>query len=90
MLKDNLKEDYVLQLDDDVTGMEYKFDDKITKIVEKNHLLKVIDNCYNVAIDLGTCTFGFISSPNPMLYTQLNHFLFGGMVTCGIGKYQKI
>jgi len=89
MLQDNINEDYVLQLDDDVDGMEYKFDPKVTRIVDKEHILRIIDNCYRMADDLGTNLFGFISSPNPMLYTQLNHFLFGGMVACGIGIIPK-
>jgi len=89
ILKQHLKEDWILQLDDDVTGIEYKFSEKITKIVEKNHFLGVIENIANLAMDTKTCLFGLHASPNPFNYNQLEHFIFSRLVACGIGLVPK-
>lgn len=85
MMEDNLDNDYIFMIDDDVTGMEYKFADRMLRIVEGYHCREVIQNAYQVALDLGTPLFGFVSSPNPFLYTQMDHVHFNGMIACGIG-----
>lgn len=87
MLQDNLKEDYVFQVDDDVTEFEYEFTKKLSpeRIVDPEHIKRIVYNAYCAANDIGTCLFGFISSGGPNLYTQLNHVLFSGAIFCGIG-----
>jgi hypothetical protein len=89
IVEQHMDEDYMFQLDDDVTGMEYKFADKITRIVDPYHFREIIANCHQAALDLETPLFGFVSSPNPFLYTQIDHVHFSGMIACGIGIIPK-
>ena len=85
MLEQNRSEDYLFMVDDDVTGMEYKFADRMVRIPNGYHCREIIQNAYQVAYDLETPLFGFVSSPNPYLYTQMDHCHFNGMIACGIG-----
>jgi hypothetical protein len=80
MYEDNKDQDYIFQIDDDITSLEYKFSDKITIIVDSDHIKEVIDNAYQIAYDLGTPLFGLAAGIGPMLYTQLDHFYFSGFV----------
>ena len=89
MVNKHRDEDYFFMIDDDVTGMEYKFSDKVTRVVDTQHIQEIIQNAYITANDLKTPLFGFVSSPNPMLYTQIDHVHFNGMIACGIGIIPK-
>lgn len=89
MLEQHLKEDYVFQIDDDVVEFEYKFSERVDRIVDPDHIKAIVENAYNAANDLGTPLFGFLSTVGPMLYTQLNHALFSGTIICGLGIIPK-
>ena len=80
MYEDNLNEDYSFQFDDDITSLEYKFSDRMTLIVDPEHIRAVVDNCYYVANDIGTPLFGIAAGVGPLLYTQLDHVFFTGFV----------
>ena len=80
MYEDNKKEDYTFQFDDDIIALEYKFSDKMEIIVDPKHIKAVIDNCYQMALDIGTPLFGIAAGVGPMLYSQLNVCMFSGFV----------
>ena len=81
MYDKNKNQNYVFQLDDDVTAFEYKFTDgKIDIIVDRGHIRDIVDNMYQVAYDIGTPLFCPSAGVGPLLYTQLNLCYFSGFV----------
>jgi hypothetical protein len=72
--------DYVFQIDDDISGLEYKWMDQMTMIVDSDHIRSVIDNMYMVANDIGTPLFSVAAGVGPLLYTQLTLCYFSGFV----------
>ncbi|MDC3257158.1 hypothetical protein OAU44_00120 [bacterium] len=80
MYDDNLNENYTFQFDDDIISLEYKLEDRMTVIVDASHIRAVIDNCYQMALDIGTPLFGLAAGLGPMLYSQLNLVQFSGFV----------
>lgn len=80
MYNDNKDRDYVFQIDDDISGLEYKWEDKMTIIVDSKHIRSIIDNMYMVANDIGTPLFSVAAGVGPKLYTQLTLCFFSGFV----------
>lgn len=80
MYEDNKDQDYIFQVDDDIRYLEYKFSERVTLIVDADHIKSVVDNAYQIAYDIGTPLFGFAAGIGPMLYNQLDHFFFSGFV----------
>ena len=80
MYNDNKDRDYIFQIDDDISGLEYKWMDKMTIIVDSNHIRSIMDNMYMVANDIGTPLFSVAAGVGPKLYTQLTLCFFSGFV----------
>ena len=76
----NEHRDYVFQIDDDISGLEYKWSTKIDHITDSNHIRSIIDNIYIVANDIGTPLFSVAAGVGPKLYTQLSLCYFSGFV----------
>lgn len=74
------KEDYIVILDDDVLGIYYRFADKMELVTNGEHFREILQNSYQVALDLGTPLFTYSANQNPNMYTQLDHFAFKGNV----------
>jgi len=87
MLEDNLNEDYVFQLDDDAKAIEYKFTGRIgvDDIVNSDHVMEIVQNMYQVALDIGTPLFTFTAAIGPLHYTQLDMCHFSGTINVGYG-----
>jgi len=81
LYEDNKDQNYVFEIDDDITSFEWKFSDgRMELIVDAGHIREIVDNCYQVAYDLGTPLFGFVASLGPKLYTQMDHCHFSGFI----------
>jgi len=81
LYEDNKDQNYVFEIDDDSTAFEWKFSDgRIEVITDAGHIREIVDNCYQVAYDLGTPLFGFVASLGPKLYTQMDHCHFSGFI----------
>jgi len=80
LYENNKDQDYVFEVDDDITYFEYKFSDKVKMIADADHIKNVVDNAYQVAYDIGTPLFSFAAGIGPFLYTQLDHVFFSGFV----------
>lgn len=80
MYDDNKDLDYLFQIDDDISGFEYKWADKMTIIVDPNHIRELVDNMYMVSNDIGCPLFSVAAGVGPLLYTQLNLCYFSGFV----------
>lgn len=73
-------EDYIVILDDDVIGIYYRFGEKMDLIVDPDHFREVLQNSYQVALDIGTPLFCYSANLNPNMYTQLDHCDFKGNI----------
>jgi hypothetical protein len=80
IVDDNRDEDYFVILDDDVIGITYRFEDKMVEIANPDHFRGVLQNSYQVALDLGTPLFGYEATMNPNFYTQMDMFSFAANV----------
>jgi len=80
LVEQHRHEDYIVILDDDVIGIYYRFDDKMNLIENPKHFREVLQNSYQVALDLGTPIFCYSANQNPNMYTQLDHCSFSGNV----------
>jgi len=80
MYEENKNLDYIFQIDDDITGFEYKWEDRMTIIVDKDHIRSIVDNLYIVASDIGTPLFSVAAGVGPKLYTQLTLCYFSGFI----------
>lgn len=91
MYEENKDRDYIYQLDDDVNGFEYKWMDRMTIIVDPDHIRSIIDNLYMVASDIKTPLFGVAAGVGPKLYTQLTLCYFSGFINAmGTGIIPKL
>jgi len=91
MLEDTRADnDLVVQLDDDIIGLEYRFEDKLTQVRETNHFYDVLLNSYQVCDDLEIPVFGYTSHANPIRgYTQLEPVKFTHMISMVTGILPK-
>ena len=80
LVEQHRDENYFVILDDDVTGITYRFSDKMELIQNPKHFREILRNSYQVALDLETPVFTYSANQNPAMYTQLDHFTFSGNV----------
>jgi hypothetical protein len=92
MYDDNVKEDYVCQIDDDFSGLIYRHDgkSKFETISDPDHIRAVIANSYQVAVDIGTPLFSFDGTENPTLYSVMTITKFFGALPSFTGIIPKL
>lgn len=80
MYEDNIKENYICQIDDDFGGMIYRHDgnDTFVTIKDKDHIYDIIGNAYQIAYDIGTPLFCFDGTHNPTFYSSMTMTKFSG------------
>lgn len=80
LVDEHKDEDYFVIMDDDITGLTYRFADKMEEVVDGDHFREVIRSTMQMALDIGTPLFAYGASQNPNHYTQLDHFDFKGNI----------
>ena len=91
MLDDTKKNnELVVQLDDDIIGLDYIFADKAEQVTDSDHFHEVLLNSYQVCDDLEIPVFGYTSHVNAIrTYTQLDVAKFTHLISMCTGILTK-
>ncbi|MDC3257159.1 hypothetical protein OAU44_00125 [bacterium] len=90
LLNDNRNLDYFFQIDDDTKCFTYLINEKVEQVHDASHIKSIVDNTYQMALDLETPVFGYNPIANPLFFTVLNSMSFNRPVIGGIGVIPKL